>query len=596
MSRIPLPAHTKPLDRFVRADDFIAGTSFEFARPLDEFVARSLDEVGDVVRAATGAAAAGAWVVGYLAYEAGAAFDDAFPRRATPHGLPYAQFVAFAERCAVAPLDATEHSSHDLVDLERVPAPTSYEHDVDEVRRRIELGDAYQVNLTSRFHARLIGDPFSLYASMARAQRGAYNVFLEFGDVGIVSASPELFLEWDGTTVTTKPMKGTVRRGRRLTDDAEAEAWLRASPKDRAENVMIVDLLRNDLSRVAELGSVQVPALFDLERYETIWQMTSTVQATTRPDVELVDLLAATFPCGSITGAPKASAMSIIDSLEPEPRGVYCGAIGILEPPRNDAAGLGPTARFSVAIRTAVMRRSTGHFIYGSGGGITWSSDAAAESAEVDAKARVLTERRPAFRLLETLRLTPSGAANLKLHLDRLEASAAWFGFAFDRAHTERRIDALTCGDIPTRLRVLLERDGSVEIETMPLARTPDGPVRLAIDPVRIRSDDTFSCHKTTNRAHYDAARSRHPDVDDVILVNEHGEVVETTVASLLYRIGDQWYVPPLTSGGLNGIGRHLLIDDGTAIERVLPLEELGTCNELAVVSSLRGMRRGVLI
>ncbi len=596
MLRIPLPAHTKPLDRFARADDFIAGTSFEFATPLDEFVARNLDEIGDVVRAATAAAAAGAWVVGYLAYEAGAAFDDAFPRRATPHGLPYAQFVAFTERRVVAPLDATEHSSHELVDLERVPAPTSYEDDVDEIRRRIELGDAYQVNLTSRFHARLIGDPFSLYASMARAQRGAYNVFLEFGDVGIVSASPELFLEWDGTTVTTKPMKGTVRRGRRLTDDAEAAAWLRASLKDRAENVMIVDLLRNDLSRVAELGSVRVPALFDLERYETVWQLTSTVQATTRHDVELVDLLAATFPCGSITGAPKASAMSIIDSLEPEPRGVYCGAIGILGPAPDESPGHGPTARFSVAIRTAVMRRSTGHFIYGSGGGITWSSDAAAESAEVDAKARVLTERRPAFRLLETLRLTNWGPVNLTRHLDRLEASAGWFGFGFDRSATERRIGALICGDIPTRLRVLLERDGSVEIETMPLARTPDGPVRLAVDTVHLRSDDTFSSHKTTNRAHYDAARARHPDVDDVILVNERGEVVETTVANLLYRIGDQWCVPPLTCGGLNGIGRQLLVDRGTAIERVLLVDEVGEADELAVVSSLRGMRPGVLI
>ncbi len=590
MSRISLPALTKPPNRFARTDDFIAGTSFEFTVALDEFVARSLDEVDTVVRAAGTAASAGAWVVGYLAYEAGAAYDQAFPRRATPHGLPYAQFVAFAERHEVPPLDAAEPSSHELVDLERVPAPSAYEQDVAEIRRRIELGDAYQVNLTSRFHARLIGDPFSLYASMARAQRGAYNVFLEFGDLGVVSASPELFLEWDGATVTAKPMKGTARRGRRLADDAAAADWLRDSRKDRAENVMIVDLLRNDLSRVAELGSVRVPSLFDIERYETVWQLTSTVQATTRPGIELADLLAVTFPCGSITGAPKASAMAIIDTLEPEPRGVYCGAIGVLAPP-----GHVPTARFSVAIRTAVMRRSTGHFTYGSGGGVTWSSDPAAESAEVDAKARVLTERRPAFRLLETLRLTASGPANLERHLDRLEDSAAWFGFRFDRALTERRIGGLSCGDIPARLRVLLERDGTVEIETMPLALASLAPVRLAVDHVRVRSDDTFSCHKTTNRAHYDAARARHPQADDVILVNERGEVVETTVANLLYRIGDRWYMPPLSSGGLDGIGRQLLLDDGMVAERVLMHNRLGDCDELAVVSSLRGTRMAAL-
>ncbi len=491
----------------------------------------------------------------------------------------------------MAALDAAEHGDHRLVELRRMPAPESFEHDVEAIRRRIEFGDAYQVNLTSRFHARLEGDPFSLYASMARAQRGAYNVLLEFGDLGVISASPELFLEWDGRTVTTRPMKGTAPRGRRMADDAPAARRLQASVKDRAENVMIVDLLRNDLSRVAELGSVRVPALFDLERYETVWQLTSTVQATTRPGVDLADLFTVTFPCGSITGAPKAAAMSIIDALEPEPRGIYCGTIGIIAPP-----GHRPAARFSVAIRTAVISRSSGRFVYGAGGGITWSSDPAAESAEVDAKARVLTERRPAFRLLETLRLDGDGPRHLDRHLDRLAASAEWFGFAFDRAGAHRQVVEMGGDVAPRRLRVLLDRAGRIELDVRPLAPDRPGPVRLAVDDHRVRSDDTFSAHKTTNRAHYERARARHPEADDVVLVNERGEVTETTVANVLYRVGDGWFVPPLTSGGLNGVGRRVLLDAGSATERVLHVDELDDCDEIAVVSSLRGVRSAMLL
>ena len=585
-----------PLDRRARADDLVAGTSHEFVGALDEFVAATLDDVVATVAAAEAAAARGRWVVGYVAYEAGRAFDRAFPDRSPPVGLPYAQFVVFGDREPIEPLDRTirggNHQwNHELVGLRRSPAAAGYEADVEAIRRRIELGDAYQVNLTSRFHAQLDGDPASLYASMARAQRGAYNIFLEFGDLVVISASPELFFEWDGTTITTRPMKGTIPRGARLAEDADAAATLRTSAKDRAENVMIVDLLRNDLSRLAEVGSVRVPALFDLERYETVWQLTSTVQATTRPGTDLAAILGATFPCGSITGAPKASAMSIIDGLEPEPRGVYCGAIGMLAPP--DA---GIRARFSVAIRTAIVDRPSGRFVYGSGGGITWSSDPASESAEADAKARVLTERRPSFRLLETIRLDVGGPGDLTAHLDRLEASAEWFGFACDRAAIDREIRLLPRPNLQQRLRILLARDGTTSLSVTALGAEPATSISLAIDTERLRSDDTFCRHKTSNRAHYEAARGRHPEADDVVLVNERGEVMETTIANLLYRLGSRWYTPALSSGGLNGIGRQGLLDAGEITERVLWLDELRSCDELRVVSSLRGQRLAHLI
>jgi para-aminobenzoate synthetase / 4-amino-4-deoxychorismate lyase len=354
--------------------------------------------------------------------------------------------------------------------------------------------------------------------------------------------------------------------------------------------VMIVDLLRNDLSRVAQVGSVRVPSLFEAERYETVWQLTSTVAVTPKPATTLVDVFAAAFPCGSITGAPKASAMSIIAELEGRPRGVYCGAIGVLAPP-----GHGARATFSVAIRTAVIDPASKLLIYGVGGGITWSSDPVAEDAEVVAKARVLSERRPPMQLLETMYLGPNGVRNKSLHLQRLLDSAAWFGFDANEMHISRKLDELGMPTEPHRVRLLLDRDGNPTVEMFVLS---DGPavVRVVVDHQIVRSDDVFCLHKTTNRSVYEAARARHPGVDDVILINERGEVVETTIANLLYRLGDSWFTPPLSSGGLDGVGRATELAIGRVSERVLFAAELPACDELAVVSSLRGVRRAEIV
>ncbi len=349
---------------------------------------------------------------------------------------------------------------------------------------------------------------------------------------------------------------------------------------------MIVDLLRNDLSRVAKLGTVTVPELFVLERYDTVWQLTSTVRARTRPGIDLVDLLAATFPCGSITGAPKTAAMRIIERLEPDPRGVYCGAIGMLAPP-----GEGDRATFSVAIRTAVIDRRSERLTYGAGGGITWGSDPIAEDAEAEAKARVLREPRPTFELLETLRVADGAALRLDAHLARLARAAAWFGFVHDDRSTRAAVTAALAGERGERLRILLRRDGRVRCELGPLPAAAS-PVRLAVATRPFRTDDPFARYKTTNRQAYDRARAEAPGVDDVILVNERDEVIETTIANLLFRRDGRWFTPPVASGGLDGIGRRALIDDGQVSERVLPLCELGSCDALAVVSSLRGVRR----
>ena len=575
--------------RSARIDDLSAGTAFGFTELLGFLETDQVDQVRHVLAAAEHAAQHGNWVVGFVAYEAADAFDSAFTVVAAP-GQPLVRFGVFARRDALPSLDTASAPKHRITDLRRSAGTVPYVDAVDAIRSRIERGDVYQVNHTDRLHGNLQGDPFDLYVSMALAQRGAYNAYLDFGDQIIVSASPELFLRWDGDTLSAKPMKGTVVRGRRQSDDAFRRRELVEDPKQRAENVMIVDLLRNDLSRVAQVGSVRVPSLFEAERYETVWQLTSTVAVTPKPETTLVDVFAAAFPCGSITGAPKTSAMSIIAELEGRPRGVYCGAIGVLAPP-----GHGARATFSVAIRTAVIDPATRQLSYGVGGGITWSSDPVAEDAEVVAKARVLSERRPPMQLLETMYLGPNGLRNRSLHLQRLLDSAAWFGFDANETHISQKLEGLGAPIEPHRVRLLLDRDGNPTVEMFVLGDAP-AVVNVVVDHQIVRSDDVFCLHKTTNRSVYVAAQARHPGVDDVILINERGEVVETAIANLLYRLGDSWFTPPLSSGGLDGIGRAVELASGRVSERVLFAAELSACDELAVVSSLRGVRRAFIV
>jgi para-aminobenzoate synthetase / 4-amino-4-deoxychorismate lyase len=365
--------------------------------------------------------------------------------------------------------------------------------------------------------------------------------------------------------------------------------------KDRAENAMIVDLLRNDLGRVARPGTVRWTDVFDVERYETVWQLTSTVSCDLRPDVALVDVFRALFPCGSVTGAPKVSTMEIIAALEDSPRGVYCGTVGYLAPLGADA----PRARFNVAIRTVVVDAESGAAEYGVGGGITWDSRAASEYDETVAKARVLTARRPRFDLLESLRHEPgTGYRRLDEHLARLRGSASYFGFAYDEQDVRRALDAAgaVVGDRPAKVRLILDRWGRIETNAVAIADAFQ-PVRLAVDATApVDPADVLLFHKTTLRGRYDEARARHPDADDVVLVNTLGSVTETTVANLAASIDGTWWTPPLDDGLLPGTEREALIAAGELKERSLTVEDLRDAEAIEVLSSVRGRRRAVLV
>jgi para-aminobenzoate synthetase/4-amino-4-deoxychorismate lyase len=392
-------------------------------------------------------------------------------------------------------------------------------------------------------------------------------------------------------------MKGTSRRGRWPEEDEELGVQLLASEKDRAENLMIVDLLRNDLGRIARFGSVSVDHLVELERYETVWQLTSQISADLEEGADVVEVFRALFPSGSVTGAPKSSTMGIIADLEHTPRGVYCGAVGYLAPPGTD----GPDADFNVAIRTVVVDEDEGLAEYGVGGGITWDSVPTAEYEEARLKSALLVERRPDFDLLETMRWDDAQAFWwMDEHLERIGKSAAYFGYRFDESHARRALVAAVRNASGAHLvRMTVGRNGVVEVHVGTEELGPidaEDPLRVAVDTGRVSRHNVFLFHKTTRRVRYEEAALRRPDVDDVILVNEQDEVTESTVGNVVVRIGEQWWTPPLDSGLLGGVQRRVLLDKGTIAERVITVDELRSADEVAIVNSVRGWRRAAIV
>ncbi|PFG40810.1 para-aminobenzoate synthetase/4-amino-4-deoxychorismate lyase [Georgenia soli] len=586
-----------------RFDDLRSGTVLQFSSLRDEIVARTPQEVMPALAAVERATADGRWAFGFVAYEAAAGLDDALPVREPVPDLPLVWFgIADGPGPGADPEPATGTATGTGPAITTgAPARRAYAADrwelewteaqhaarVDAVRRAIADGETYQCNLTTRMTSRLEGDLLSFYRTLATNQRGAYNAYLDLGRFVVASASPECFFDWSGSTLTTVPMKGTAPRGLTAASDLQARGRLLASEKDRAENVMIVDLLRNDLSRVAEPGTVEVTDLLACEPYSTVWQLTSTVTGRVRPGTTLPDVFRALFPCGSVTGAPKARTMRLIDELESSPRGVYCGAIGYVAP-----AGSPTRARFGVAIRTVTVDRSSGTATYGVGGGVTWGSTAEGEYQEILTKASILdAPPEPDFGLLETFRLSSAGPVNLDQHLDRLATSARYFGFSYDRAAVVEAVARAAQGVGSHCLaRVRLSRDGGVEVTTRDAAFSAE-PVTVAVDTRTVDRGSRYLYHKTTVRHVYEEARRRHPGADDVLLVNGDGHVTESTVANLAARVDGAWVTPPVEDGCLPGVGRQLLLDDGVLTERSLTVEDLLAAEELALVSSARGWR-----
>jgi len=574
--------------------------SAAFSGFAGEVAATRLAEVGPALNSVEEAAAAGLWAIGYVGYEAAPAFDSNLTvvPRGTFHGdLPLLWFGLYRQR-HLNPEPDTGLEDYELSAWECVDERGHFEHDVAAIRERIIAGDTYQVNYTTRLRASFRGDPVAFYHDLAAAQSGGYGTYLDIGRFKIISASPELFFDrypaGKGTDrLVTRPMKGTAARGRWPAEDEDKRVALESSEKDRAENIIVVDLLRNDVGRVADYGTVAVENLLAIERYDTVWQMTSTITGEVDSSVPLCDVFTALFPCGSITGAPKVRTMEIIADLESEPRGVYTGAIGFVSPP--DVPG--PRASFSVGIRTVVIDGETGEAEYGVGGGITFGSEPGAEYDEAMLKAQILSYGRSDFELLETLRWSPvAGWYWLDRHLQRIGMSAAYFGVDLDGEHLRGRLEAAVGGQQELRVRVTVGRLGKVRVEAVPLPPGGIASVGVAVDDRPVDVSSPFLFHKTTRRNLYDEALARHPDAEDVILINAAGELTESTIANVVVKLDAKWCTPPVEAGCLPGVYRSVLLEEGTVEERRIRKTDLARCEGLALVNSVRLWRPAYII
>ncbi len=557
--------------------DFPGDEPLVFRRPLKVIRTGVLGDVIAALEAAERSAQQGFYVAGYVAYEAAPAFDAALSAH-PPTGDPLVWFGVFEQPEAVP---ATPAPAPNIGGWTLQTPEADYRRAVETIRENIAAGVTYQTNYTARLKSsETCTDPYALYETLRERHRPPYSSFLDLGEKQIVSLSPELFFKTSGRRITTRPMKGTATRGRFPEEDKEARTALRASPKERAENVMIVDLLRNDLGRVAVPGTVRVPELFTLETYPTFHTLTSTVTAELSEDVGLSALFRALFPCGSVTGAPKVSTMRLIRELEPTPRGVYCGAVGFLKP--------GGDAAFSVPIRTIVLTRNGAE--YGVGSGVTWDSRADDEYAELAVKATLVTDPRPDFSLLETLLWNGQTLVRLGRHLARLTTSATFFGFSLDEQVVR---DGLLehvhhHPGTPRRVRLLVSRGGEVRLESQPFTPT-DGPLRVTLAKEPVSSRDTFLFHKTTRRDPYDARRRDAPDADDVLLWNERGELTEFTIGNVVLGLDGKLVTPPLEAGLLAGVMRAEGLEAGLLEERALNVEDLARATKIWRINSLRG-------
>ena len=661
----------------VRFHDRDRGEWLEFENPDRICEVRKLSELrAAFAQAERWAVDDGLHAVCMIGYEAAPGFDPCLTvRDDTADGsspFPLAVFLGFRIQSSEFNVQrSTFNVQRSKFKVQPLPSwhpelnDAEYHDRVGRVKEYIRRGDTYQVNLTQRLHSEFHCELRNFFDRMMRAQQSHYGALVELDDWAVLSASPELFFRRDGKKITARPMKGTVSRGLWADADLERREWLRSSQKNRAENVMIVDMMRNDLGRIAVPGTVEVPQLFEVERYPTVWQMTSTV--TCESEHPLDEIMAALFPCASITGAPKRRTMEIIAELETSPRRIYTGTIGVIRS-NGDAV-------FNVAIRTVLVDRRKKRAEFGVGGGVVWDSTANDEAEECVTKARVLTHVEPEFEIFETMLWTPGeGFFLLDFHLERMAGSAEYFGFEFDRENVRSVLEpAVLCRDhcgaalsagarpmhrsrhtsqtratklrqewtepreappgmdrattIPchrdaphlpqgtaganttgTRVRVTLSRSGEVRVETRKMevaALQPAGfsgggspcrrAVKVSVAGEPVDSGNVFLYHKTTLRNVYDRARQAHPDADDVLLWNEHGNVTESTIANVVFEMNGRWYTPPIADGLLGGTYRRMLLEGGTVEERSLKVEDIQKCDRLFLVNSVRGMRQAEL-
>lgn len=551
----------------------------------------------------------GAYVAGFFSYECGESLQridrPCPPNSATPlawFGV-YPKAFIFDHRTGQFEGEAPEQLSADTAqagggfeirNLHFRMSEDHYARKIAAIQEHILSGNTYQVNFTDQLHFDFSGSTAGMFATLIESQPVQYGAFLHAEDWHILSFSPELFFRQHGRSIVTRPMKGTARRGADNAEDDAIARWLQSDSKNRSENVMIVDLLRNDLGRICEFGSVKVDQLFAVEKYETLFQMTSQVSGTLRPETRYSDIFESLFPCGSVTGAPKHRTIEIIEEAEQGPRGVYTGAIGFFSPERE--------AVFSVPIRTAVLARTRG--VMGVGSGIVIDSQADDEYRECLLKAEFLTRREEPFQLLESI-LWNNGYPLLPLHLERMEASATYFGFNFEREAVVAALDDVATQlrsaqrgtEAGSKVRVLLERSGALTVTQAQVEEQP-GMGKIMVSDIRVSSGDRFLRHKTTRRQLFDQQyeQALRQGYRDVLFLNERGKVTEGAISNVFIEKDGRWFTPPVACGLLPGVYRRHLLETKGAEERTLQMRDLTSADAVYICNAVRGCRRVMLI
>ena len=519
----------------------------------------------------------GYYAVGYVSYEAAPAFETKFQVIDGPLMSEYLLYFTVHETVQTEPIPLT----YDPITLpkswQELTSAEEYKAAIEHIHHHIRQGDTYQVNYTVQLQQNLTADPFAIYNRLVVEQNAHYNAFIQHDDVSIISISPELFFKKDGDKLTTRPMKGTTNRGLTSETDLAQARWLAQDQKNRSENMMIVDLLRNDMNRISKIGSEDVKSLCQVEQYSTVWQMTSTIETQLLTNRSLCDVFQALFPCGSITGAPKIATMEIIKKVEKQPRGVYCGAIGILVPQ-------GPSI-FNVAIRTLQMEETKA--IYGVGGGITWDSNWEDEYEETKQKAAVLYRQNPKFDLISTGRIPQGKLLFLEEHIKRLQESSRYFDYPFNAEKAHYQVEALCQSlDLNTdyRLKMSLAKDGELKFEHSQLTNLSDDFCQARLVEQRHPLDSPYTFFKTSYRPHLNI------EPHEQIYYNHEGQLLETSIGNIVLKIKDQLYTPPVHLGLLNGIYRQSLIAENKLKEKVLTAKDLKQAQAIYGCNAVRGL------
>ena len=554
-----------------------------FCNPCKILETYNIDEVE---RLLIEASESGLYAAGFISYEASSAFDSAFINK-KDFKLPLLSIGLYKDKIIYDELPNFKKKNYKVGKLIPSVSKNTFLNKIKKIKSNIEAGNTYQVNYSYRLNGTFTGDTYEFFKYLINNQNASYASYISTNNWSICSASPELFFSLKSNILTTKPMKGTAKRGKNLEEDILESNLLKNSKKNQAENIMIVDMLRNDIGKVAKKGSVETLKTFELEKYPTLWQMTSTIKGYVSHKVPII--MKALFPCASITGAPKIKTMEIIENIENSPREIYTGTVGYITPCGD--------ALFNVAIRTALINKKNKSISYGVGSGIVWDSIGEDEYEETQIKANILLSKRYNFDLIETMLWKPgTGVKLLKYHIKRMKSSADFFDLEFSEKNALNLINSVSSSSL-LKLRLLLKQNGLLILEKYPFVNISKNKIlKIKLSLNKTHSSNLFLRHKTSIRDAYDNARKNINDCDDVLLWNENDEVTEGTIYNIAIFKNNKWLTPSLDSGLLNGVMRQSMIESGKLEECKITISDLKKANEIKLFNSVQGSKKAILI